>query len=53
MSSDMFDNKRRTRSSKNTTPNEKYPSSLDNVESILKKRDTKGKNKKEEKLDKV
>ena len=40
------DMKRKTRSSKNTTPCDKYPSTLESLESILKKRDGKEKGKK-------
>ena len=47
------DMKRRTRSSKNTTPCDKYPSTLESLESILKKRDGKEKVKKDIKTNKV
>lgn len=40
------DMKRKTRSSKNTTPCDKYPSNLESLESILKKRDNKSSSKK-------
>lgn len=43
------DMKRKTRSSKCHTPCDKYPTNLESLDSILKKRDQKEKNKKQNK----